>query len=272
MSVLARLWAEGREHLRLGELQRGLLTLTRAVAIAPEAAPLERALEGLPRSGEAWRLAAVGLGARFPSPAATERLRPLRSVGERDPKPPVVVLAGDTDCAAQARMPYRDLLLAALSSFSGTLVSGGTRHGVAALAGDCRVRRGPAVLSLGYLPVRVPPGTALETDPLRCDELRRSGGEDFGVAEPLQYWVDLLAAGVPPVEVAVVGIGGGEISAFEYRLGLALGARVGVIGGSGRAADALLVDPDWSGCRGLRRLAPEPAALARFLAGHLPGR
>jgi hypothetical protein len=61
----------------------------------------------------------------------------------------------------------------------------------------------------------------------------------------MQGWMDLVAAGINPSQVRLLGINGGAIAGFEYRLALALGAKVGVVEGSGREADVLLQDPDW---------------------------
>lgn len=43
----------------------------------------------------------------------------------------------------------------------------------------------------------------------------------------------------------MLGINGGEIAEFEYRLALAMGATVGVIQASGRAAEKVLPDAEW---------------------------
>jgi hypothetical protein len=48
---------------------------------------------------------------------------------------------------------------------------------------------------------------------------------------------------------------------------LALGARVGILEGSGREADRLLADPAWSSAPTLEARPPDAAELARFLAG-----
>lgn len=74
----------------------------------------------------------------------------------------------------------------------------------------------------------------------------------------LHCWQDILAAGIKPADVQVLGFGGGEIAAFEYRLALALGATVGVASGTGGAADELLKDSLWSAMPGLR-LFPLPS-------------
>jgi len=43
----------------------------------------------------------------------------------------------------------------------------------------------------------VPGDVEVDADIGRYAELRRTSGEDFSVAEPLQYWVDVVVSGVP---------------------------------------------------------------------------
>jgi class 3 adenylate cyclase len=58
-----------------------------------------------------------------------------------------------------------------------------------------------------------------------------------------------------------IGVNTGE----DYRIALALGARVGAVSGSGGAASALLKDPLWAATARLTEIAPEPEALRDFL-------
>ena len=71
----------------------------------------------------------------------------------------------------------------------------------------------------------------------RYRELRQTAGHDFDALGPLQYWTDIVASGIEPGQVKLVGIGGGAIAAVEYRMALALGAQVAIVEGSGRSAD-----------------------------------
>jgi hypothetical protein len=175
---------------------------------------------------------------------------------------PVVILAGgadgeDPESAAQAK----SLIQSAFSGFAGTLISGGTTSGVAGIAGDIAgaCRRAQVI---GYLPRRL--GTARRDR--RYTRFRATPGRAFSVAECLLYWSDLIAAGVDPASVTLLGWGGGRIAALEYRIALTLGARVGIVSGSGRSADALRGDPRWSGFPGLVFLARNAVAIRRFLA------
>lgn len=62
----------------------------------------------------------------------------------------------------------------------------------------------------------------------------------------MRAWHDMLEAGVSPADVTVLGFGGGPVSAFEYRMALAMGATVGLVDGLGGAAGDMLADPLWA--------------------------
>ncbi|NQT50429.1 hypothetical protein HQ576_00165, partial [bacterium] len=100
----------------------------------------------------------------------------------------------------------------------------------------------------------------------RYDErIQVAEGDDFSPAEPLQCWIDLIAAGVDPANVRVLGVNGGNIAAFEYRLALALGATVGVIESSGRAVADLLPDVDWWDAKNLLWLPLDKDVIRAFV-------
>jgi hypothetical protein len=92
-------------------------------------------------------------------------------------------------------------------------------------------------------------------------------GSGFTPLEPIQTWIDLLASGADPRKVKLLGINGGQIAAFEFRLALAMGARVGVLGDSGRAASGILEDEDWKDTPGLLRLPNDPQSVRAFVRG-----
>ena len=136
-------------------------------------------------------------------------------------------------------------------------------HGRRGDRSETRSTRGASFRAIGYLPALVPADG--EIDHERYAELRRTTGEDFSVAERLQYWSDVAASGIEPVDVRLLAIGGGRISAAEYRMALALGARVGAITGIGGAASERLRDPWWAATTRLTELAPEVDAVQEFL-------
>ena len=69
-----------------------------------------------------------------------------------------------------------------------------------------------------------------------------------------------------PRDVRVLGINGGEIAKFEYYLGLALGATVGLVESSRRSASLLLEEDPWWEETQLLRLPEDAMTIRAFLA------
>lgn len=176
----------------------------------------------------------------------------------------ILVLAGSTEASNENRLAaYEAPLAAALSAFSGYLISGGTPVGVCALAARAaeRANRGGAKIELvGYLPA----SAAASPD---YDSLVLTNGADFTIAEPLQMWADLLASGIAPSCVTLLCFGGGPISAQELALAWALGARVFAIDAGGSAParfSALLAEAD---SQAIRNVSFSRAFPVNFLEG-----
>ncbi len=191
---------------------------------------------------------------------------------------PVVIVAGSCASAEEASIDaYRPTVLNAFRHYEGLIFSGGTESGVSGLVGSLMAPREtpepskpmeptgsqPTVQTIAYLP-RYMPGH-VRYDP-RYSRRIFTQGMDFSALESLQMWIDLLACGVDPQGVKLLGIGGGAISDFEYRLAILLGARVGLIQGSGRAADALLSEPEWFSSPRLVPLVNDPMTINAFIA------
>ncbi len=177
---------------------------------------------------------------------------------------PVLIVAGGTDPERAVQIEgFRPILAEALAGFRGTVISGGTGHGVCGLVAELGAAAGDRIQTVGYVPASLP--EVSPADP-RYDDTRRTHGVGFSPLEPLQYWLDLVASGIDPSEVVMLGFGGGDIAAAEYRIALALGARVGIIAGSGRAASRLLADPRWTSAAGLVSLPADPHTARAFAA------
>ena len=182
---------------------------------------------------------------------------------------PVLIVAGGAASLAEAELPrIRNLLLDALTDFPGTILSGGTTSGVpgclGAVAETLRKSDRKRFQLRGYIPQLLPHDAEKDK---RYDQIFASGAEHFSPAQILHGWRDILAAGLSPAKVLLLGWGGGSIAAFEYRFALALGTTVGVVSGSGGAADALLRDPLWAT---LPNLFPLPADAKTLYAFVLP--
>lgn len=210
-------------------------------------------LTGVSRSGLGYveQLLRLGLLARFP--VTSGAWAPLTS----NPPPisaPILVLVGGCDGLATEATADLSRLANQLTGFRGTIISGGTSSGVAGLAGQLQAAcNDDSVATIGYLPRA-----------LRHKRDRRyryevlTDSNEYSVEEPFAYWRDLLASGFVPSQVRVVGYDGNRISAFEIRLAVAMGARLGIVVGSGRAADEFLQDSLWRRFRDTRPPNPSP--------------
>ena len=254
----------GTFRLLTGLPYEALDAYSKAVDVSTAAFMIETALAYLRRlseaaelvPGDSWSrdLLALALRAKF-----AERTQ----VGSSDAGP-VVVLAGGTSAEEEKTLrTYGPILLQAFRDFEGTLVSGGTVHGVSGFAGDIAERYAANVRTLGYHPRTLPVGAEPDA---RYDEIHETDSDSFSPLEPLTYWEDLLGGGADASRITLIAIGGGRVAAAEYRIALALGAALGVIDGSGRAADELLSDGHWSRNPRMRPLAPDPEAIRSFLS------
>jgi len=265
----------GKFHLLMDEPEKSLEAYCKALLVSSAPFMLETSLASLDRlkhlSGQlrgfelAHRLLLLGLAERFDSTGRKEAVKQL-ATGSVDPiHAPVLIVAGGTDPRIEGMMQgYSKLLMEALSAFEGTIISGGTTQGISGLVGDIAQANPGRFHTIGYLPDLIPKDATRDNDPSRYKEIRHTDGHGFSPMEPLQNWIDLIASGVPAHRVRVLGINGGAISAAEYRIALALGARVGLVSGSGREAGAIFTDPLWSASQSLLDLPADPDAVKAF--------
>jgi len=182
---------------------------------------------------------------------------------------PILLVVGGAVSMKLEQLPQVTAFLKeALQDFAGTVISGGTTAGVPGCLGAVAKQLADANSKRfrlrSYIPEYLPEDAEKDK---RYDDIIVCGGNRFSPAQVLRGWLDGLAAGIKPVDVLVLGFGGGRIAAFEYRLALALGATVGVVCGTGGAADDLLKDPLWSGMPGLRLypLPPDAKTVRAFV-------
>jgi len=190
----------------------------------------------------ACRLLLLGIVVKFPSKMSTFNLDTKFKHYSQATMPPVLIITGGCDANVEDRIrTYTKFLKEALSDFEGTVISGGTTAGVSGLAGVLQEYYPGRIKTIGY----APNSKDAEIDE-RYSEVYYTGGDDFSPLEPLQYWADILQQGVRPSDVKVVGVNGGLLAGAEFRMALAFGARLGLISGSGREADRLLMDTEWN--------------------------
>jgi hypothetical protein len=180
-------------------------------------------------------------------------------------RPVLIVAGGAASLAQELADRIRPLLKTACEKFRGSIVSGGTTSGVPGCIGDAAAELAAggnkSFRLIGYLPRKLPQGTSAHA---AYDE-QITVGEDFVPEQILRNWSDIRAAGIEPRDVLLLGFGGGALSAVEYRIALGLGASVGVVAGTGGAADALLADPLWRGVPNLFPLPFDTATVRAFV-------
>jgi len=187
-----------------------------------------------------------------------ELLEEIKSHDIENFREPVVIVSGGTDMSVEEIIrEYRTMLETAFEGFNGIIFSGGTTAGICGLIGDLRC----SADKVAYLPKTIPSWAEKH----KAYRIVSTEGADFSILEPIQNWIDILASGIDPATVKLIGINGGRISAVEYRLALAMGARVGIIQNSGRAASDLLKDEEWIGTSGLLMMPGDPQTLKVFL-------
>lgn len=254
----------GRPNEALASYAKAVQTSTAPFMITGALAGLEMltgAGDRIPGLSWATRLLVAALVAKFPSEEANQRLAALALA--TDLQSPAVLVVGATDPRFEEDMQrYRSLLLEAFQDFAGTVLSGGTRQGISGLIGEVGAAHPDSITTVSYLPRNLPED-ATEDD--RYTEVYRTDGEAFTPLEPLQGWIDLIASGIAPEDVKVLGINGGEIAAVEYRIALALGATAGVIQDTGRAAARLLADEQWAASEHLVAMPTDPQTVRAFI-------
>jgi ppGpp synthetase/RelA/SpoT-type nucleotidyltranferase len=222
-------------------------------------------------------LLTLALAAREGS-EAIGMLQVLTSSGPPSLASPVVIVAGGAASLPSEREDrIRESLTGALEDFRGTLVAGGTTSGVPGLAGEVAEASKPRDFRLiGYIPRKLPLDAQKD---VRYDQCIVCRDESFSPEQILTSWSDILAAGIAPSAVRVLGFGGGKLSALEYRIALALGASVGVVTRvhaadsrliqeppCANAADGIVADPLWSTDVALLPLPDDESTIHAFVA------
>lgn len=150
----------------------------------------------------------------------------------------VVIVAGScSDSSKEIISRYASIISEAFKGFRGTVCSGGTASGMSGIIGNLENTDG-SIRKLAYMPKE-----EKCMDEYLCVQTH-SGS--FSPLDPIMLWSDILLSGISPDTVRVLGVRGGEISAFEYQLGLLLRSKVGVLPESGGACLKIAEDPDWS--------------------------
>lgn len=225
-------------------------------------ARLENAKGGLEDDG--WgieglkRVLLIGLYLVNGDPGSMSELRKVKrnsyAAGSR-----VLMVAGGCDKEVEKAMnDYGVILRDTVADFEGVILGGGTKAGISGVVGSLKTVPKRRFTTVGYLPGSKPADG-------RYDKLVKSETREFTPLDAIQAWVDMIASGIKPEQVSVLGFNGGAISGVEYRIGLAFGASVGVMADSGRAAKELLEDGDWRELASPLGLLNDPMTLNAFI-------
>jgi ppGpp synthetase/RelA/SpoT-type nucleotidyltranferase len=259
-------------HLLLGQPYESLSAYAKAIRLSPTDWMIETSLRLLEKlsvvqeliPGYEWvcRLLILGRAVQFHDEASLEKIKQLATAKASSIPGPVIIMAGGTRADFQAE-ETGSLLLDGFRDFHGTVIGGATMAGISGLVGGIQAAYPEAIATIGYLPAAFPEGTQIDS---RYRQVRSTKGKDFSPLESLQYWIDLISSGILPAQVKLLGVNGGDIAAFEYRLALMLGARVAVIESSGREAARLFKDPDWANSKTLLRLSEGNKEIESFIS------
>jgi hypothetical protein len=177
-------------------------------------------------------------------------------------KPVLVIAGGAASMSGKMVKKIKPSIYPVLERFNGTVISGGTGIGVPGCVGDIAEdlvgKKGFRLVA--YVPTSYP-HDAPRHRAYEVEEFQTV----FSPDHILQGWRDILAADIDPSEVNLLGFGGGPLSAAEYEIGVALGAEVGVVHGTGGAADAIATDMLWEKPTNLIRLPEDWSTIRAFV-------
>lgn len=268
----------GKFNLLLGKPYESLAAYAKAVQLSTDDWMIETSLRSLDKlvvvrdalGGYEWmrRLLLVGWSTKFQNKTALEQVKKLASANHKPIQGPTTIVAGGYKIdSGEQRQDLRQLMLEAFQDFKGTIISGGTTTGISGLIGEVQQKYSSAIRTIGYVPKLIPADVTLDK---RYSEIRYTEGKDFSAMEPLQSWIDIIASGIHPSQVKLLGIGGGIISAAEYRIALALGGGVGIAQESGYEAAKLLSDSDWNTSQTLVYLPADAMTIRAFIGSGAP--
>jgi ppGpp synthetase/RelA/SpoT-type nucleotidyltranferase len=201
----------------------------------------------------------------------------IANLGHADPKMlsskkpiegPVIIVAGGCNIGQ-----WGDRLMKSFDGFRGTILSSGLERGIGGFVGEVGASY-DGIKTIGYMPKLIPSDMVKDR---RYKEFRYTESEcryiednGFCALEALEKWSDIIASGIRPSDVKVIGFGGGRQAAVEYRLALALGAHVALLEGSGNEAARLAGDDRWKSPNGPISLPDDTMTMHAFIGGRSP--
>jgi ppGpp synthetase/RelA/SpoT-type nucleotidyltranferase len=240
----------GKFFLLIDKPIDSLIAHAKAIQISPSAWMVETSLKSidklsvvdnfLPEIGWVKNLHLIALAVKFNNNEAIKKLSGMVSDNFNPLKPPVVIITGGYDIRADEKMVA--LISEAFRDFEGTIILGGIAPEMRALIEEVLKERKIDIQIIDY-----------------------AKGEEITPQEVLQYWVELSASRISPSDIKLLGFNGGDISALEYRIALALGIKVGVLQESGGAVEQLLKDAGWKSSKTLLPLPTDRMTIKAFI-------
>jgi ppGpp synthetase/RelA/SpoT-type nucleotidyltranferase len=257
----------GKFYLFLKRPYESITAYAKAIQLSTDAWMMETSLNSLNKlsvvketlPGFEWvrRLLITGLAAKFPEETAIQQVKKLASTGYESIQCPCVIVVGGNDDNKQQMQSHRNLILEAFKGFNGTIITTGTARCI----GEVQQLYPNSIRTIGYVPKQAFHSSIDK----RYSEIRYTEGDGISAQEALQGWIDLIASGIQPQQVKLLGIGGKSIAAAEYRIALGLGARVVVVRNSGIEEAKLLSDDDWNISEMLVQLPVDVMTIRAFI-------
>jgi hypothetical protein len=209
------------------------------------------------------QLLLIGLAAKFNNNEARSRLINEFKILEYELSLPLVIVAGSTNVNIEEMgKNLKENLMNGFKHYKGTLISGGTTSGICEIVGDLQNEFPNSIYSLGYIPSKGKRENDIDT---RYSKIHYTSGSGFSVLEAIQYWTDIVKTGVEISKIKLLGVGGGKISEFEYKLALTLGAKVGLIETRRKIGMKISKNSPWSDL-GVEIVNPSAEGISKFIS------
>ena len=222
----------GKLYLLVGQPYISMMAYLKAIKISTALFMVETSMKSLEHLKLAigslynWAtgLFVIGMYLKSGSVESIDVIKKSASAGKDKIKGSVVIVVGSCDSMDNTDdEKYHDILVDAFRDYHGTVISGGTKFGISEIVGDLQEKYPDSLNTIGYVPSELPWNIKVDE---RYSEIVSTETSEFNPLQPLQYWHDIIAAGIDPKTVKLIGIGGNSLSAFEIALAILVGAKI----------------------------------------------
>ncbi|MCD6217180.1 hypothetical protein J7L05_04895 [bacterium] len=225
----------GKLYLLVGQPYLSMMAYLKAIEISTALFMVETSMKSLEHIKLAigslydWAdyLFKIGMFLKSGTDKAIDEIKQSASKGKDIIKGDVTIVVGSCNSMKDdERAKYSGLLIDAFKDYHGTIISGGTKQGISGIVGDLQKAWPKAINTIGYVPTE--PQWGIEIDD-RYSEIITTQTSEFNPLQSLQYWIDIIAAGIDPKTVKLVGVGGNSLSSFEIAMAIVVGAKVVIL-------------------------------------------